>query len=273
MSNASSVESRYFSGQQLYGDDFSQAEIDAWFADEEHGYAGLVNADEGKHAYGYDALNLLHGYSRLPPGQRFNHVLGFGSSYGDELLPIVDRCHRVTLLDASSKFSVKSLAGVPVEYLLAQSTGKIALPDASVDLMTCFGVLHHIPNVSQVVREFRRIMAPDGIALIREPTTTMGDWRKPRSGLTKRERGIPRDLFVKLIEDAGFAIVSARDCQFPPWVRVLHKLRRPTFSSAFNTQIDSLLATFFRFNYTYHRGGVWSRFAPGSLYIMAVPKP
>jgi SAM-dependent methyltransferase len=269
MSDSTGFEQRFFSGQALYGDDFAQADIDAWFADEEHGYAGLVDADNARHGYGYEALNRLHGFGLLAPDRQFRHALGFGSSYGDELLPVAPRCQQITLLDASSKFAVKDIGGVPVNYLLATPTGDIRLPDASVDLITCFGVLHHIPNVSKVLQEFRRVLAPDGVALIREPITTMGDWRQPRAGLTRRERGIPRSLFLDMVRRSGFDVVSARDCQFPPLVKALSKLGRSTFSSALATQADAWLSSAFRFNYRYHRGDLWSRFAPGSLFVTA----
>ena len=269
---SASFEQRYFSGAALYGDDFAQADIDAWFADEEHGYAGLVDADNMRQGYGYDALNRLHGFGLLEPGRSYRHALGFGSSYGDELMPVARHCRQITLLDASSKFAVKDVGGVPVDYLLATPTGDIGLPDASVDLITCFGVLHHIPNVSKVLREFRRVLAPDGVALIREPTTTMGDWRKPRAGLTRRERGIPLQLFQDMIKDSGFDIVSARDCVFPPLVKLLGKTGISTFGSALACRADAALSRAFLFNYRYHRGSIWSRFAPGSLFVIGRPR-
>ena len=184
------------------------------------------------------------------------------------MLPVLGRCERVTLLDASKKFEVDNVSGVPVEYRLAQASGDIDLPDASVDLITCFGVLHHIPNVSKVLSEFRRVMVPGGVALIREPITSMGDWRRPRSGLTARERGLPRELFLEMVRSCGLSVQRSTDCIFPPWTKLLYKLGLPMYSSRFNMRVDAVLARVFRFNYVYHRGGIWSRFGPGSLFLI-----
>ena len=268
---ATTFEQKYFGGEVLYGDNFGPEEIAAWFADEENGYADLVGveADQPRGEYGYGALNQLHGFSHLPPGVNYGHVLGFGSNFGDELKPILASCDRITLLDSSKKFQVDAIAGVSVDYLLAQSSGNITLADQSVDLITCFGVLHHIPNVSKVLSEFHRVLKPGGFALIREPITTMGDWRKARRGLTARERGLPRAWFLEAIQTSGLRVNCAADCYFPPWIKVLNKCALPTFGHPLVVSVDAVLARLFRFNYRYHRGGVWSRFGPASLFVVA----
>lgn len=260
---------RFLSGRELYGDDFSPAEIDAWFADEEHGFAELYGSDRATHAYGYTALNAHFGFARLPAGRRFAHVLGFGSNFGDELLPILGRADRVTLLDASERYVVDDIQGVPVRYLMAEPSGRIALDAGSVDLITCFGVLHHVPNVSAVLAEMGRVLAPGGILLLREPTTSMGDWRQARRGLTRRERGLPRDLFRTFVERGGMTIEHAAPCYFPPWVRLCAALGFATFNSAAATRIDAALSTLFDRFWTYHRTTLAARFAPANLFVMA----
>lgn len=269
MKQNSEFEQRYFSGQHLYGDDFDQLQIDEWFKDEEHGYAELHGSDKEKHAYGYEELNVLHGFSRINEKTRFQHVLGFGSNFGDELVPVLARCEKITLLDSSDRFEVTELRGVPVRYIIADPTGRINLPDASVDLITCFGVLHHIPNVSFVVKEFSRVLMPGGFVLVREPVTTMGDWRIRRRGLTLRERGIPREIFIRIFQDAGLGLKRVSDCYFPPWVRLCSKLGLFAFSSRIATLVDAAFSNIFGFNYSYHKRGIVSRFAPASIFVVA----
>ena len=264
-----SFEQRYLSGRELYGDDFGEQQIAEWFADERHGYAELYGSDPARHEYGYTALNEYHGFSRLQPDGRYAHVLGFGSNFGDELLPILHQAERITLLDSSDRYVVGRLKDVPVRYLLAAPSGKIGLDSASVDLITCFGVLHHIPNVSTVLAEFARIMAPGGTLLVREPTTSMGDWRRPREGLTPRERGIPRGIFRELLERSGFAIERATPCYFPPWVRLCGKLGLNAFDSWESTAIDSAFARAFDVFWSYHRTNLLAKFAPASLFVVA----
>lgn len=270
MSLTADFDRHWFSGQAVYGDDFGPSDIERWFADEREAYAQLYGADPVRHDYGYDALNRHHAYARLPRGRRFRHALGFGSNFGDELVPLLDRLDRVTLLDASGQFVVDQLRGVPVHHVMAQPSGHIDLPDASLDLITCFGVLHHIPNVSAVLGEFARVMAPGGLLLLREPTTTMGDWRWPRAGLTTRERGIPPALLSAGVQRAGFQLWRVSDCYFPPWVRLCLALGVAPFKHAATTWVDALLARATRPFHRYHRGGLASRFAPASRFVLAV---
>lgn len=270
---ASAFAARFLSGRELYGDDFDAAGIAEWFADEQHGYAELYGSDPAQHAYGYTALNEYHGFSELPAGRRYAHALGFGSNFGTELEPVLPLVSRVTLLDSSDRYVVGRLKDVPVRYLLAEASGRIRLDDASVDLITCFGVLHHIPNVSTVLAEFARVLAPGGVLMLREPTTSMGDWRRPRLGLTARERGIPRDILRSLVERGGLEIVRAAPCYFPPFVRLCEKLGTPTFGSWSTTAIDSALARASNWLYSYHRTNYLAKFAPASLFVIARKPP
>ena len=87
-------------------------------------------------------------------------------------------------------------------------------------LVTCFGVLHHIPNVSFVMSELGRVLEPGGVMLLREPVISMGDWRKPRRGLTKRERGIPLHLLQRIAVESGFEVIKQSLCMFPTTPRL-----------------------------------------------------
>jgi SAM-dependent methyltransferase len=266
---SSTLEERFFSGAELYGDDFDSHQIAQWFADERDAYAGLYGADSGTHEYGYSALNTHLGFSALPAQRRFRRVLGFGSNFDDELLPILDRIDDITLLDASDRYVVSDLRGVPVQYLLASVSGETSLETVGVDPITCFGVLHHISNVSKVLAEFCRVLAPSGWLLVREPATTMGDWGNARYRLTTRERGIPRNLFLSMLERSRLRFIRAVECYFPPWVRFATKRGIGTFKCSTATVIDSVLARAFSWNYTYHRTSLSARFAPASLFVVA----
>lgn len=171
----------YFSGQKLYGDDFSKAQIDEWFADEAEGYFHLMQSEAADYSYGYHAINMRHGFSLLPK-QSFGHVLGVGSAYGDELAPILDVSERISILEPSDGFQSTTINGVPVSYVKPVASGTMPFAPDSLDLITCLGVLHHIPNVGRVIGEFHRVLKPGGYALVREPINSMGDWRKPRGG-------------------------------------------------------------------------------------------
>ena len=47
--------------------------------------------------------------------------------------------------------------------------GKIDLPDNSVDRIVVFDAFHHVPNTQTVLKEFWRVLKPDGIVGMSEP--------------------------------------------------------------------------------------------------------
>lgn len=56
---------------------------------------------------------------------------------------------------------------VPVEFIqIQEATPVIPLDDASVDLIHSSGVLHHVPDTLAILREFKRILKPDGFAQV-----------------------------------------------------------------------------------------------------------
>jgi SAM-dependent methyltransferase len=238
-------------GKKLYGDDFPPGEIDRWYQDEEEGYADLGAKDRTRYSYGYHALNHAHAFRHLPP-RNFAHVLSLGGAYGEELRPLLPRAGKITILDPSVAFTVKEIAGVPVEYVKPQPSGLMPFPDELFDLATCFGCLHHVPNVSTVVREVFRSLRPSGIALIREPTVSMGDWRRPRVGLTRRERGLPLSIFRRIVQSAGFTVVKERRCVFPLIIRLRPLFGGPVYNSPTAVWLDGLLSWLFSWNSRYH---------------------
>ena len=263
----------YFSGNKLYGNDFSQDQIDAWFADEAEGYFNLTQSPgDGEYAYGYHALNSRHGFSKLPQ-KRFAHVLGVGSAYGDELAPILARSDRVSILEPSDGFKSTVLNGAPVSYVKPVASGDMPFDTNSLDLITCLGVLHHIPNVSKVVNEFYRVLCPGSYALVREPIISMGDWRKPRTGLTKRERGIPLPVLRDFVEQAGFKVVRERKCMFSLTSRLRHVVAGPVFNNAVVVSLDALLSALPIWPKAYHARNALQKLRPTAVYYVLQKPP
>ena len=85
-------------------------------------------------------------------------------------------------------------------------------------------MLHHIANVSTVVREIGRALKPGGLFVFREPIHSMGDWRGPRHGLTRNERGIPPGLMKRHLQSAGLQPICWKFCMFGPFSK-LNELR------------------------------------------------
>lgn len=257
----------YLSGEKLLGNDFDLQEIESWYKDEEEGYSELGAKDKSSYRYGYHALNKLHGY-RYIKNKVFKNAFGLGSAYGDEFLPIIDNIKNVTISDPSEAFKNKEVHGVPCKYIKPSIDGVLPFEDNSFDLITCFGVLHHIPNVSTVVNELYRCLDTGGIALIREPIVSMGDWTKPRAGLTKRERGIPIDIFQKIIDDSGFEIVSKKTCVLPPFCKLLSRIKISTYNNNFATLLDSLLCRILNWNIRYHATTITQKIRPASVFYV-----
>src|SRR5213594_3243623 len=166
------------SGRTLYGDDFSPKQITRWFSEEEEAYYRLARRN-GSYCYSYHARNIEHGYRHLPR-QEFGRVLGIGSAYGDELAPILQQCREITILEPSDGFRNERFA-----YTKPHPSGTTPFPDENFDLVTCLGVLHHVPNVSKLLREIGRVLKPSGYSSFPIPSFP---WAIGQS----REEGLPR---------------------------------------------------------------------------------
>lgn len=256
----------YLRGEVLIGDDYSPDQILRWFAEEEEGYANLGANDRARYRYGYHALNWIHGFSALPL-RPIPHALGLGSAYGEEFRPILDRIMNITIIDPSDQLAVKSIEGVPVKYKKPDPQGLIRFPDESFDLLTCFGVLHHIPNVSFLLKEMGRVVRKGAFVLIREPAVSMGDWRYSRPGLTMHERGIPERLMRSAIESAGLEITNSIYCDFAPIAKLGKILKiENIYNSPAITKLDALFCKMFAWNLRYHNERIWHKVAPSSIY-------
>jgi len=218
-----------------------------------------------RHRYEWHALNKACGYRHIQ-SRSFENVLGFGSAYGEELLPIVDAIRAVTIVDSSSAFVIDKIGDLPVAYVSATESGALPFEDGTFDLITSFGVLHHIPNVTYVIHELSRCLQSGGIMLVREPIVSMGDWRQPRTGLTKRERGIPHVLAEEAFEKAGLRILHAKFCVCPPVYRLCRRLGVDPYNSPAATRLDLWLAAALKWNVVYHRNSAFRKIAPSCGY-------
>jgi SAM-dependent methyltransferase len=255
-------------GTRIHGDDFVGDQIAAWYADEAEGYSGLFY-EQTDQKYPYFAINEYHAWSRLPKGLAFGHVLGIGAAHGDELAPIANRAEHVTILDPSSAFTRPAVHGVPATYVKPSPDGTMAFADNTFDLVTCFATLHHVCTVSKVLAELGRVTKPGGWMLLREPVVSMGDWRKPRQGLTKRERGIPPALLCQRVQDAGFQIVRRAWCISPVVIKPLNRLVGNAYNSPLACRIDGAVSRVLSLNHRYHAKSFVGKLRPVAICIVA----
>jgi len=260
----------YFTGEKLYGDDFSSDQIYEWFVDEAERFTNLGAKEKCQYSYGYHQLDQIHAF-RFIRARRFNHALGIGAAYGDEFKPIAGNIARITILEPSDTFSgVTEIFGIPCEYKRPSIIGDIEFESNHFDLITSLGVIHHIPNVSHVLAECYRCLDAGGIMLLREPIASLGDWRKPRKGPTRRERGIPLRIMDNMIKNIGFKIIRRSLCNFSPIPAILNKLglRIHTYNNMPLTVVDALLSKAFSWNNSYHRTRLYKKFAPSLAYYV-----
>lgn len=253
-------------GAVLHGDDFEAAQIAEWYRDEENAYAELY-AENPEYEYEYEPFNKVNGFDFLPI-RKFGHVVGMGSAYGDELRPIEFLVDRLTIIESADTYKKAPSLSVPTQWRKASITGDIDLPSGCADLVTCFGVLHHIPNVSHVLAEMGRITKSGGYALIREPVISMGDWSLPRAGLTPRERGIPARLLTRGCINAGFEVQQQIWCMFSPARIIGRRLNVELYNSRPLVKFDRVLSRLFVWNYTYHPANKWRKIRPTSLFLV-----
>jgi SAM-dependent methyltransferase len=247
-------------GLRLYGEGLDDAALAAWFADEEEGYASIAG-DEGEDS-GASQSNSVHAFRYLGPRQ-FARCLALGAASGREYAGLEGRIGSFVAIEPGRRFWRPTIAGAPTEYRAPTSRGTIDLPDGSCDLAGSFGVLHHIPNVSEVLRELARVLAPGGMLMIREPIISLGDFRRPRPGLTRNERGIPPLLMDRMLAEAGFVVKARRFLDFPGSDTFAQRLgvARP-WDRAWFVRLDHAVSRLMAWNARYWRPRLIDKLAP-----------
>ena len=270
---------QYFSGRRLVGDDLPLEGIQRWYESELEAYADLGSKNKENYAYEYHALNTVHGYKYVAGVSTFKNVLGLGSAWGHEFLPIAERIENLTIVEPSQQIRSEQVGSVRPRYVSPAIDGTLSFETGTFDLITAFGALHHIPNVSYVFSELTRVLKPGGYLLVREPIVTQGDWRFPRPGVTRNERGIPLGVFDDIVRRSELRVVN-RSLFFTGTsflIRVFCALTGGRF--LIHTKVpyilfDKHLSSLMRWNVTYHRTRLLQKLAPDSVYyVLQKPQP
>jgi SAM-dependent methyltransferase len=265
------VEEHHLRGEILYGDDFTLDELDEWYEAEKSGYFTLSHLEHSAQGgqYEYDLVNFTCGFSRLK-GRRFSRCLAIGCADGADVEPLAPQVDEFVAVEPAVEWWKSSIGGRPAKYVAPNPRGNLPLDDESVDIVTCFGVLHHIPNVSYVLSEIYRVLKTGGILLLREPISSMGDFRASRLGCTRYERGIPLSYFQGALTELGFKVEKLYPMMFAPLnslcVRVFG---RQVITTKVGVLLDRLISVVFIRNNKYWRTSVVDKFAPGSVFVVA----
>lgn len=267
-----------FKGEIIYGDNFTTDEIKNWFEQEKEGYSRLGTnelEDLNNNIYHYHQLNKEYGFKYLKDLSDFQNVLGIGSATGIEFEPIIKKIKNLYILEPSEELRGKKIKELEINYETPTINGKINFEKNKFDLITSFGVLHHIPNVSFVMLEICRVLKNGGVLLLREPIVSMGDWREERFGLTKNERGIPIKVFKQIILQNNLEIIAENYCftLTTPLNRIFLKFfKNPIYYYKIYILFDKILSKFFCFNIKYHSSNKFDKLYPQNVFFVLKKK-
>ncbi|GBF04842.1 methyltransferase type 11 [Deinococcus aerius] len=107
--------------------------------------------------------------------------------------------------------AARTLAGQGVT-LLASPAEALALPDASVDALTCLNVLHYLADPGAALREWGRVLRPGGTLIVQDyvPNGLPGFVRLVSLNDRELVRVYTVPELAGLLEAAGFGGVTAR---------------------------------------------------------------
>lgn len=266
-------------GSILAGDDFAGEQLTKWFSQEKEAYyCGDAGNSETDNWYAYMRLvNETLGFSRISFSKdELRSILVLGPGSGIEVDQFVSEHPDWSLffLEASDNFKTELKNKYPSSQIVdATISGDILLDSESQDVVCAFSVLHHIPNVSHVLREAYRVMKPGGLLLVREPCSSMGDWRYPRAA-TPNERGLSLRWFIATAKTIGFKMeIRPVPIFFAPINSLLKKIGLDSLmpSKAFYA-IDRVVSMFVSVNNHYWRNAWYKKLGP-SAYFYVLRKP
>ncbi|MDC2998498.1 class I SAM-dependent methyltransferase [Candidatus Pelagibacter sp.] len=117
--------------------------------------------------------NILNNYFKIFPWDLIDKSksvgIDIGCGSGRWAYFISEKTSKLILLDASSsalEVAKKNLEKKDNVSFLNQSVGEIKITDNSIDFAYSLGVLHHIPDISNGLREINRIIKPGSPLLL-----------------------------------------------------------------------------------------------------------
>jgi ubiquinone/menaquinone biosynthesis C-methylase UbiE len=127
--------------------------------------------EESLRYFGWRSEQYFDYLEHMPvTGQDGKVLLDYGCGPGHDLVGFVEYSKparligmdvsAVSLREAEERLALHRAQ--PEMMRISESTARLPLPDASVDYVHCSGVLHHVPDPVGVLKEFRRVLRPDG---------------------------------------------------------------------------------------------------------------
>ena len=263
------------SGTHLAGDDYNLDKLKIWYEQEENAYYDS-ESDTGEIDYWYKYAYFVNNkllYSKIPSSIDKPCIAFLGPGTGEEAWELSQSRPSSSLIfiESSKDFQNILINKFPNSRVISPIiSGDIDLDDSSVDVFCTFSVLHHIANVSHILKEIHRVLKPGGKLLIKEPCSSMGDWRFSRP-TTPNERGISPKFFKKVTLDIGFLPnFEQTPIIFDPLNKFLKKFNLFNLLS-FQTIyfIDSIISKILALNNFYWRDSFFKKLGPSNfVYIV-----
>ncbi len=122
----------FLSGRRIYGDDFDAERWRPGIATRRT--ATRRSPSPRKPAQLRVPRNELAPWFPALKGERFEHALGFGSGFGYELMPIIERIGRVSLVDSAAVYQQSELPVASVRTFKADQSGVLPFGEREFDL-------------------------------------------------------------------------------------------------------------------------------------------
>jgi len=256
----------YYGGRRLWGDDFGLEEIREWYQLEENACFDLYQ-QKNRQMPNNDRLHWQYGYRwAMNNRNSLGRVLGVGSGNGEEFRPVRKYIGHLHIVESAEGYFRNDAA---TTYAKAQVDGTLLFDNDFFDTAVNIAVLHHIPNVSHVLRELFRVLKSGGFCLVKEPITSLGPWHVARkAGLAPCERGFPRALLETMVGQAGFEIMRRTYFEFPPLRHVRDRGGVDTYNSRLWIHLDQLCCRLSDWNYRYHRNTWLQKLAPSYVFLV-----
>lgn len=131
--------------------------------------------------------------------------LGCGVGYGAALMARRNPGASVLAVDIHEpavQYARRQYAAANIEYRVADSL-TLELPERSVDLVTAFELIEHLPDPGPMLRQARRWLKPDGLLVVSTPNEQVVPF--DRSRFPFHQRHYTTEALRDLLEGQGFA--------------------------------------------------------------------
>jgi SAM-dependent methyltransferase len=134
-------------------------------------------------------------FSRLGDDPRGGTCVEVGCGFGRMTAPLAERFDRVVALDVSPRMlelARRAVSAPNVEFVLVSGSVLEPVAGGAADALVCYLVLQHLPRrqlVSAYLREFARVLAPQGRAFVQLPV--LGDGLRTRAWRRLRGLAVP----------------------------------------------------------------------------------